>query len=271
MGKFRLLVAAALVAGAVASAPHADAAVARSHQVNQVLRSGRLSSSNAREYSLNWSGYVVPTQGGERITEVAGSWNVPLVRAAPPGWSSAWIGIGGYGTPDLIQVGTASSGLFDQDHAWYEILPEYETPITSGCAGDSSCGVQQGDRLAARIVNVSGDNWVISLTNFGRGASPKWSWSKALTYQSNLASAEYIFEAPQVGVSNPFVGGIQTMPANAPHQKFNGGATVRVSGQLKPLAAAGAKRIVMLTATPSFLAPDGHFTVCAYKINCKNA
>ncbi|HUR78661.1 MAG TPA: G1 family glutamic endopeptidase [Acidimicrobiales bacterium] len=229
---------------------------------------------NAPEYSINWSGYAVPAKSGEAIGAVRGSWLVPQINGAPPGFSSSWIGIGGYETSDLIQVGTASSGYLERNYAWYEMLPEYAIPITSGCAGDNSCAVAQGDRMAASIDNVGGDTWVIMLANLGKGAVAKWHWAMTATYKSSRSSAEWIFEAPQIGVGPV---GVQTIPANAPHAKFLGG-DYAVNGITRPLARSDASRIIMVldylgvvrTGTPSLMAPDGHFQVCAYKRTCPN-
>ncbi len=262
MRKLSLVFAAGLILmGVVAHAPNADA-------------STRLRTSHAAETSINWSGYAVPAQPGELITAVDGAWRVPLIRAAPPGFSSSWIGIGGYRTGDLIQVGTASSGRLEGNYAWYEMLPAFATPITSGCTGDPTCAVAQGDKMSAAIWNTGGDNWMIAMSNLGTGTTPKWHWAKGVAYKSSHSSAEWIFEAPRVGV--PLLS-MQTTPANAPSAKFFGG-TLRVNGVTKPLASAAPTRILMAdplfglirTATPSYLAPDGRFAVCAYKRTCPN-
>lgn len=256
------------MAGLVAHGSVAEAAPPTRHRVNLPLR-------HAPEYSLNWSGYAVPAKGGEAITVVRGSWIVPALKAVPPGLSSSWIGIGGYNTPDLIQTGTASSRI-DGNYAWYEMLPDFAIPITSGCAGDNACSVARGDRMSAAITNVGPDTWTIQLANLGKGATAKWHWGKTVSYRSTLSSAEWIFEAPQLA-------NVQTIPANAPHAKFLFGDYV-VNGVPKPLATSAPSRIVMVPpcvfidldcgvirlATPSFLAPDGHFQVCAYKRTCPN-
>jgi hypothetical protein len=237
---------------------------------------------NAPQRSTNWSGYAVPAKPGETITEVRGSWHVPSVKPAPPGLSSSWIGVGGYATGDLIQVGTASS-YADGHHAWYEMLPAFETPITSGCAGDSRCRVTPGDRMTASVTNVGGDTWTLLMANLGKGGPAKWHWAKTVTYKSSRSSAEWIFEAPQIGLPSAFVGSfrtpgsLQTTPSHAPHAKFLGGDYV-ANGVRKPLAPGGAVRIAMYdflvalvrVATPSLMAPDGHFQVCAYKTTCPN-
>ena len=230
------------------------------------------------EYSVNWSGYAVPAQANQPITAVNGSWIVPLIRNAPPGFSSSWIGIGGYRSNDLIQTGTASSGRLEGNYAWYEILPANETRITSGCRGDNNCTVRQGDRIASTVEFVGGKSWLIALTNWGTStAAPQWTWSTTVSYASSMSSAEWVFEAPTIGLSALPVG-LQTLPAYAPHAKFLAGGSYRVNGVTRPLGGSGASRMIMVdlvsgkyrTATPSLLGHDGHFTVCAYKRTCQN-
>jgi hypothetical protein len=229
----------------------------------------------APEATANWSGYAFPAKAGEAITSVSGSWHVPALKDAPPGMSSSWIGIGGYRTQDLIQIGTASNGLLGGNHAWYEMLPANETPIRSGCAGDATCDVASGDRMTASVTNTGGTAWQLSIVNYGKGSSPKWTWSKGVSYNSTRSSAEMIFEAPRLGAAGV---GTQTTPANAPHAKFLGGATVVVNGVSRSFVSMKPIRIVMndpffllvRLATPSLMAADGHFQVCAYKRTCPN-
>ncbi|MHB8329564.1 MAG: G1 family glutamic endopeptidase, partial [Acidimicrobiales bacterium] len=78
-------------------------------------------------YSGNWAGYV---DIASTITSVEGSFIVPNAGTLPPGVSATWVGIGGYGTSDLIQAGTQQiSSPFGQFFAggsyaaWYEMLP----------------------------------------------------------------------------------------------------------------------------------------------------
>jgi hypothetical protein len=261
--------AALLLAGVALGAPPAHARGALRHPTEPALR---LPKSNA-EYTLNWSGYAVPARAGQTITQVRGAWHVPGLKWSPPGFSSSWIGIGGYGTNDLIQVGTASSRV-DGHYAWYEMLPDSSIPL-SGCTGDPACRVAPSDRMTASVTNTGGDSWTLMMANLGKGGTPKWHWGMIVSYKSTLSSAEWVFEAPTVLV--------QTIPANAPHAKFLGGDYV-VNGVATPLRPGGAVRVIMAPcvlsvngfgcnyhyATPSLMAGDGHFQVCAYKPKCPN-
>ncbi|HVT76089.1 MAG TPA: G1 family glutamic endopeptidase [Acidimicrobiales bacterium] len=254
--------------------PRADAS-ARVHSVNNVVRVAT-AKANAPEYSSNWSGYAVPARPNEPISAVNGSWIVPAIRNAPPGFSSSWIGVGGYRSNDLIQTGTASSGRLEGNYAWYEILPANETRVT-GCTGDPACGVREGDRMAATVEYVGGGAWVVALTNWGKSyAAPRWTWSTRVAYASSMSSAEWVFEAPRVAAT-PLLP-VQTIPAKADQAKFLAGADFRTNGTWRPLAQAQPSRMIMVdpvtgllrTATPSMLGGDGHFAVCGYRTSCKN-
>jgi hypothetical protein len=131
--------------------------------------------------------------------------------------------------------------------------------------------VLQGDRIVASVANTGGNGWRLTLANYGKGTAPKWTWFKSVSYASSLSSAELVYEAPSFA-------GLHTLPANAPHAKFLGGATFVVNGATRSFASARPARIhmadpaiaVVRTATASLMAPDGHFQVCAYKRTCPN-
>lgn len=61
--------------------------------------------------SDNWSGYVIATGGAApQYGEIFGAWPVPRAFAQGGFWhldySSLWVGIDGWGTPDVVQAGT---------------------------------------------------------------------------------------------------------------------------------------------------------------------
>src|SRR5690349_16075681 len=61
--------------------------------------------------SSNWSGYAVPLEGGgvsDTFSDVQGTWTVPTVTGSgrSTAYSSAWVGIDGYNTGTVEQIGT---------------------------------------------------------------------------------------------------------------------------------------------------------------------
>jgi hypothetical protein len=155
-------------------------------------------------YSSNWSGYVLANyETNKTYTSAAGTWTVPSVTAPAvksAGYSSSWIGIGGFcensncnpGDGTLIQLGTESdvnsSGKANY-YAWYEMLPQAETEIRGFT-------VAPGDNITATLalqsVTRGRQTWKLALTD----AAKHVSWSTDVQYQSSELSAEWIEEAP---------------------------------------------------------------------------
>ncbi len=208
--------------------------------------------------SLNWSGYA--TDPGSGITGVKSTFTVPAVGAVPPGFAANWTGIGGYTSSDLIQAGTSEDEL-DGYYAWYEILPASETQLTN-CTGDSACTVNPGDVVTVDIHKVGTNLWSVSLTD-----GSNWSWQQNISYASSESSAEWIFEAPTVGV--------QTIPANTgtnyfgPTSTFTTASGTHTIAQGNPVTIDMGPGIGVNEATPSGLASNGQsFNVCAYQQSC---
>jgi hypothetical protein len=207
--------------------------------------------------SLNWSGYA--TDPGSGITAVQSTFTVPSVSPVPPGFAANWTGIGGYTSQDLIQAGTSEDEV-EGDYAWYEILPASETQLTN-CTGDSACTVNAGDKVSVDIHQVGTNLWSVSLTDAGH-----WSWQQNINYTSTESSAEWIFEAPTLGV--------QTIPANTgtnyfgPTSSYTDGSGTHTIAQGNPVTIDMGPGLVN-EATPSALASNGQsFNVCAYAQSC---
>jgi len=150
---------------------------------------------NSISYALNWAGYVVSDASVTPITSVYGAWSVPTVNPASPkpGYSSTWIGIGGYGSSDLIQTGTeqeidctSCSPIY---YAWYELLPAGETYLFNIHAGDS---------ISAQIQYKGSNSWYISISDTTIGC-PSGCWGTTISYTSSFSSTEWIHEAPSSG------------------------------------------------------------------------
>jgi len=138
----------------------------------------------------NWSGYAIASG---KFTSVTGSWVVPTVNAPltkrSNQYSATWAGIDGFNDGTLIQAGTEQDwrggAAFYQ--SWWEILPAPETPI-------SSITVHPGDVMSVSI--SKGPQWTITVTD----TTTAQSFTIKRTYHGALSSAEWIQEAPTVGV-----------------------------------------------------------------------
>lgn len=238
--------------------PSAAAQVATNHGTFIPAVKGALPTKNATTSSLNWSGYA--TAPGSGITGVASTFTVPTAGLVPPGFAANWAGIGGYSSSDLIQAGTSEDPI-EGYYAWYEILPASETQLTN-CTGDSACTVNPGDVVTVNIHNVGTNLWSVSVSDAGH-----WSWQQNISYTSTESSAEWIFEAPTVGV--------QTIPDNTgtnyfgPTSTFTDGSGTHTIAQGNPVTIDMGAGIGVNEATPSGLASNGQsFNVCAYQQSC---
>ena len=135
--------------------------------------------------SSNWSGYVAH---GSSYSAVTGTWTIPEPNATGAFASDgAWVGIGGYGTEDLIQAGTGTQVTPDgrlRYEAWVEMLPA--APETLPLA------VKPGDSVTFTVAETTPNRWTITAKNNTTGLST----SVEEQYESSHSSAEWIEEAP---------------------------------------------------------------------------
>jgi len=197
----------ALAAGGVSTAASAAGVVgARFHPLFPHLRGHTVT-------SLNWSGYAITSATN---TGVEGTWVIPSVSGQPdPGYSSSWVGIGGYSSNDLIQAGTEQdiSGGRASYYAWWEILPFPETRI--------SMTVHPGDTMLVQVYTVGlkrSSNWVIVIKDQTTSAT----FTKKLTYSSSFSSAEWIEEAPTVNGQIAPLADFGTVTFNNCQTDYNG-------------------------------------------------
>ena len=142
-----------------------------------------------------WSGYAVTASAP--YTSASATFQVPsvsydgLVNAIE--YVSQWVGIGGYGDATLIQLGAMewvgpSGGA--SYVVWYDLYPAgpVEVPET----------VKPGDIITASLQCTAAcspssvQTWQLSLADQIAG----WTWTQSFQYQSSMASAEWITEAP---------------------------------------------------------------------------
>ena len=143
--------------------------------------------------STNWAGYAALTslaspQNGA-VSDVKGSWTVPAVNCSvtPNAYSSFWIGIDGYSSNTVEQLGTDSdcSSGSPRYYAWYEMYPKY--PYLIGIS------VTPGDVMSAEVKYQGNSNFLLTIKDVTTGAS------FSTTQRSKFAkrsSAEWIAEAP---------------------------------------------------------------------------
>jgi hypothetical protein len=264
-----LALPAALATGAHASSPTVrSGASGRIGTLIPADPGAALPRRDATTTSLNWAGWVV--RPGLQITGVQSTFTVPKAKATPPGLSVSWAGIGGYGTQDLIQAGTASNSVAGfggpRYYAWVEMLPAAEGRLIN-CSGDRQCSVSPGNRMSVDIHLVGTNLWSVSVVNIGR-----WSWHNNYGYRSCSCSAEWIFEAPSLGVAG--VGVVSTVP-DVGAAYFGTISNYTTGGHRHTIASGHPVRVNMgaLGVSPeaitSNLAPNNQsFRVCTYALRC---
>jgi hypothetical protein len=150
-----------------------------------------------------WSGYAVTA--GAPYASASATWQVPSVTHDgvstfndEAAW--LWVGVGGYGDSTLIQLGTASVAHPDGStsyNAWYELYPAGALRIQNT--------VRPGDIITASLQCTAAcspssvQTWQLTISDPTAG----WTWTRSFQYQSSMASAEWIVEAPWGGSVYP--------------------------------------------------------------------
>ncbi len=150
--------------------------------------------------SLNWSGYAtvqaLGATGIGSVTQALGTWIVPTATGPASGssFSSCWVGIDGFTSPTVEQIGT------EQDYvsgvpiyfAWYEMFPAGSIEIVS-------FPVSPGDSMSASVTALGGGVFELGLRNNTQGVSIVIPTADTTNPAALSSSAEWIVEAPSSG------------------------------------------------------------------------
>ena len=144
--------------------------------------------------SLNWSGYAVSTPN---VTSVSGTFIVPevagpgAVGGLPPDMS-AWVGIDGYTSGTVEQIGV--SGTVDSSgkatyYAWWEMYPRNSQTI-------KGMKIAAGDKITASVNYLGGGRFKLSITDITAGQSFSTTQSAPVGGRdaAQLNSAEWVIE-----------------------------------------------------------------------------
>jgi hypothetical protein len=152
--------------------------------------------------SSNWSGSVLFIGGGDTFKWISGSWTVPHAYPTPGAagteYSSAWLGIDGDGSPDVMQAGTET----DSDgtcYAWFEWFPAFSVGI-------NNFSVVPGDVVSLVLCATSPTTAWMSIGNLTSKQYTNFAFSapSGTTLVGNCAEA--VVERPGVG------GGLAQLP-----------------------------------------------------------
>jgi hypothetical protein len=120
------------------------------------------------------------------VSQVVGSWTVPTVTGSGTKYSSIWVGIDGYSTATVEQLGTEQDVVngTPQYYSWYEMYPK--PPVTIHHT------TRPGDAMTASVTWDSGTTYTLAIQD----VTQNWSFSINKTATAKRASAEWIVEAP---------------------------------------------------------------------------
>ncbi len=160
--------------------------------------------------SFNWSGYTsftglpnLPIPSYNSVTKVQGTWQVPELVASEGGdtYSSAWVGIDGFSSPTVEQIGTEHDVIDGASVylAWFEMYPADPQEI-------EGFPISPGDSIEGKVVYLGLDpsfNNVFRLTLKNHTKKVKFSIVQSTLpgFPAHLSSAEWIVEAPVVFIS----------------------------------------------------------------------
>jgi hypothetical protein len=121
--------------------------------------------------STDWAGYVVVTNLNSpkkySITDVKGSWIVPTVTdsVTPNTYSSCWIGIDGYSSKTVEQIGTDSNVINGKAEylAWYEMYPKPPVYL--------DMKINAGDTISAEVNFLGNGMFQLSIKDVTTGES----------------------------------------------------------------------------------------------------
>jgi hypothetical protein len=142
--------------------------------------------------SLNWAGYAVLTSltspQNDAVSDVKGSWTVPSVDCSvtKSAYASFWIGIDGYSSNSVEQIGTDSDCSSGKPtyYAWYEMYPKYPVNL--------KLKISPGDTISAEVQYLGKSGFKLTITDTKTGTFSTTEKSPS----AKRSSAEWIAEAP---------------------------------------------------------------------------
>lgn len=176
------------------------------------VESNPLLSTQARNtaYSSNWSGYVdfsgATSYGSSSFYYLVNDFTVPVAEQAFGActgswdWGSAWNGIDGWGSADVLQAGIefdaycSGSTRSSYYSAWYEWYPYGEVRI-------SNLPIAPGDDLFVEVWHTSATQGYAYLVNYNNNQSVEIGFTAPSGTKLVGNSAEWVVERPTVNGS----------------------------------------------------------------------
>jgi hypothetical protein len=159
----------------------------------------------------NWSGVIVNSSANS-FKWITGNWVVPdsnrpaYLSSSERHYSSAWMGIDGWGANDVLQTGTSQDILMQNGnakknvYAWWEWYPNYEIKI-------NNLLVTTGDHMTCLIFVLNSRQATIYLTNRSKNIHTSFQVTSPSKTMLKGTCAEWISETPAIGYN-------QSLPAD---------------------------------------------------------
>ena len=149
--------------------------------------------------SQNWSGYAAATSltspANNSVSAVYGSWIVPTLSSASHNtWCSLWVGIDGYSSNSVEQLGTEHDWVngHQSNYAWFEMYPNASYQI-------NGFPVNNNDLISASVVYTANGVFVLTIVNETHKVYTTIPTSYTTSISAQRSSAEWILEAPYSG------------------------------------------------------------------------
>ena len=146
-----------------------------------------------------WAGYIVVKRDSNNQIEektvkyVEGTWKVPEVdcSSTDDGYAAVWVGIDGYSSSTIEQIGTLSKCSNGQAsyYGWWEMYPRPLNQI-------SNFQISPGDNIYAKVEFIGKNNFNLSINNLDTGKT--FSVVKKMK-GTKRSSAEWIVESTKLG------------------------------------------------------------------------
>ncbi|MGA2621259.1 MAG: G1 family glutamic endopeptidase [Thermoguttaceae bacterium] len=162
--------------------------------------SGSGRSSSTTTTSSNWSGYAAETNlngaASGSVTAVNGTWKVPTATAngsTSTAYSSVWVGIDGYSSSSVEQIGTDSDIVNGQAqyYVWYEMYPSASENVTG-------MTISAGDTINASVTYLTSGahagQFQLTITDASKTNDTFTIYQTASS--AARSSAEWVVEAP---------------------------------------------------------------------------
>lgn len=152
--------------------------------------------SNRYIISSNWCGYIIednfndPTPNS--IDNVGGTWEVPALNPTENDtYSAIWVGIDGYNSQTVQQMGTSHNWVNGQqvNFAWFQMFPSQGFVLPS-------FPVEIGDSIGVFIQHLNEDLFFLCIINYTKNVFARVPERFSYAQFARRISAEWVLERP---------------------------------------------------------------------------